>query len=135
MTVFGIKNLDKGIGALDEGRIYLLHGAGIDEADISLFSLCFASAGADDQSRSAFLSDRDQSGLLDLGRTLGLDLRSLITSETLTALRYRPFVGEKIVSLKSSGRIVYEFKNFLKSPFPERIAICPLQPFPLPHSL
>lgn len=129
MTVFGIDNLDTGIGPLDEGRIYLLHGAGVDEIDISLFSLCFASAGADHQSRSTFLSDRDQGGLLELGRTLGLDLRTLLGSEALTALRYRPFVGEKIVSLKSSGRIVYEFKNFLKSPFPERIAICPLQPF------
>jgi hypothetical protein len=129
MTVFGIDNLDKGIGELDEGRIYLLHGAGVDEIDLSLFSLSFASVGADHQSRSAFLSDRDQGGLLDLGRVLGLDLRRLIGNETLTALRYRPFVGEKIVSMKSPGRIVYELKNFLKTPFPERIAMCPLQPF------
>jgi DNA-binding response OmpR family regulator/KaiC/GvpD/RAD55 family RecA-like ATPase len=127
MNIFGIDSLDAALGDLEDGRVYLLRGN--DEFDLQLFAMAFATAGAEGRSRSGMITDRDGEGLEDVGRTLGLDVRALVNGEKLAVLRYQPFVGEKVVSLKSSGRIIYELKNLFLNPFPERLAICPVQPF------
>lgn len=124
---WGIKVVDSQLKGLEAGRRYLMYGP--DVFDIQAFFLTFLATGLRMKQRCALLTSEEPEEVLRVARHVGYDLEKDVQKDNLVILRTKPFLGEKLVQMRSGERVLQEFRQLLGNPFPQRIVLFPITSF------
>ncbi|MFH1532695.1 MAG: hypothetical protein ABIK09_18370 [Pseudomonadota bacterium] len=124
---WGIKVIDSQLKGLEANQKYMIYG-GIS-FDLLSFLITFLASGLKVKQRTALFTSEDPSEIIRVGRHIGLDLERDLHKDTFMILKCKPFLGEKLLQLGSSDRMIQELRHLMGAPLPHRVGFYPLSSF------
>ena len=124
---WGVKVIDSQLKGLEANRKYMIYG-GIS-FDLLSFLITFLASGLKVKQRTALITSEDPAEVIRVGRHIGVDLEKDLHKDTFMILKCKPFLGEKLVQLGSSDRMIQELRHLMGAPLPHRVGFYPLSSF------
>ena len=124
---WGVKVVDSQLKGLEANRKYMIYGDA--SFDLLSFLITFLASGLKVKQRTALITSEDPAEVIRVGRHIGIDLEKDLHKDAFMILKCKPFLGEKLVQLGSSDRMIQELRHLMGAPLPHRVGFFPLSSF------
>lgn len=124
---WGVKVIDSQLKGLEANRKYMIYGD--VSFDLLSFLITFLASGLKVKQRTAIFTSEDPAEVIRVGRHIGIDLEKDLHKDAFMILKCKPFLGEKLVQLGSSDRMIQELRHLMGAPLPHRVGFYPLSSF------
>lgn len=119
----GVEPVDKLLGGLDRGGIYLVHG---DASGKSLFGLQFIIEGLNSGDNTALVTPYSPQDAVRRFSRLGYDCKEDLDCGRLAIIRYPGYTAEEVSRLREPTPVFHDLESMLGETFPDRLVFDPV---------